>query len=497
MGKNKNKIKLIIMIVTTVFSFTSMSDAFFLKGYSAIPWFLLSALTYFVPYLFIVSDLTSVYNDRNGGIYTWLKDSTSQRLAFVATLLWYSSYFIWMISLFMKTWIPLSILLFGKDITQESVLFGNIPTMAVIAVLSIVLVFLISLVILGGFQKILDISFFSGRCLLFLVSLMGIGSLFCLTGHHGDMATSLQVNPLFSSQGKFQTPTENLSFFIFGITAFGGLDTVACLVNNTGELKKKFSKLVVACGGAIITLYIAGIVLWGASIDLSRFVDGDQFHLGNLMYGLMGQLALNVAEVGGFSQGMTILLLQVFLRLTALTLFTAYLSLLSIISFGPLQAITQGLKETRLKASLQRVNRKGITILPVIIQGIGLGVFILLISLSQKTISGFYNQLTLMTNISRSIPYLLVALSYPAFKRLYPTNRELSFVNPKRNVYLFSISVSLSVALSIFFSVYEKIAVHEFLNASLLLFGPVVFALLGAWFFKFCEEKPAYHHGKM
>ena len=88
------KIKLIIMIVTTVFSFTSMSDAFFLKGYSAIPWFIISALTYFVPYLFIVSDLTSVYNDKAGGIYTWLKDSTSQKLAFVATLLWYSSYFI-------------------------------------------------------------------------------------------------------------------------------------------------------------------------------------------------------------------------------------------------------------------------------------------------------------------------------------------------------------------------------------------------------------------
>src|SRR5699024_9556083 len=112
--------KIMIMIVTSVFSFTSMSNAFFLKGYSAIPWFIFSALVYFVPYCFILSDLTGTYNDQAGGIYTWLKDSTSQKLAFVTTLLWYCSYFIWMIALFMKTWIPLSILLFGKDLTQEA-----------------------------------------------------------------------------------------------------------------------------------------------------------------------------------------------------------------------------------------------------------------------------------------------------------------------------------------------------------------------------------------
>lgn len=60
------KTKLLVMIVTTVFSFTSMSNAFFLKGYSAIPWFILSALTYFVPYCFIIADLTTVYNDKAG-----------------------------------------------------------------------------------------------------------------------------------------------------------------------------------------------------------------------------------------------------------------------------------------------------------------------------------------------------------------------------------------------------------------------------------------------
>lgn len=482
------KIKLIIMIVTTVFSFTSMSDAFFLKGYSAIPWFIISALTYFIPYLFIVSDLTSVYNDKAGGIYTWLKDSTSQKLAFVATLLWYSSYFIWMVSLFMKTWIPLSILLFGKDITHETTLFG-IPTMGVIAVLSILLIIAISLVILSGFQKILDISFFSGRCLLFLMGLMAIGSIAVLIGHQGEFSASLHVNPFFSSQGVFQSPTENLSFFIFGITAFGGLDTVACLVNNTGELKKKFSKLVLACGAVIISLYIVGIFLWGASINLSEFVNGDKFHLGNLMYGLMGQLALNISGTFHLSAGFSQLLLQVFLRLTALTLFTAYMSLLSIISYGPLQAITEGVKETKLRKYLHHKNKKGTLILPVLVQGIGLGLFVLVISFSQKTIGGFYNQLTLMTNISRSIPYLLVALSYPAFKRLYPVNKDLTVVNKKSHVYLFSTLVVLSVCLSIFFSIYEKIVVHEFLNACLLLFGPVLFAALGTVIFKFCEEK--------
>src|SRR5699024_3842776 len=101
-------------------------------------------------------------------------------------------------------------------------------------------------------------------------------------------------------------------------------------------------------GGIIIAFYMTGIFLWGAGIDLASIVGTDNFHLGNIMYGLVGQLALNVSAGFGLSAQLTQVVLQVFLRLTALTLFSAYMSLLSIISFGPLQSLTQSLQEAKL-----------------------------------------------------------------------------------------------------------------------------------------------------
>lgn len=479
--------KIMIMIVTSVFSFTSMSNAFFLKGYSAIPWFIFSALVYFVPYCFILSDLTGTYNDQAGGIYTWLKDSTSQKLAFVTTLLWYCSYFIWMIALFMKTWIPLSILLFGKDLTQEATLFG-LPTLYVIGFLGILLIATISLVILGGFHNILNLSYFSGRCMLILVAVMAVASLACLGQNQGHFQESFQLQQLLTSHGEFQTTAENLSFFIFGITAFGGLDTVACLVNKTGSAQKSFSRLILISGGIIIAFYMTGIFLWGAGIDLASIVGTDNFHLGNIMYGLMGQLALNVSAGFGLSAQLTQVVLQAFLRLTALTLFSAYMSLLSIISFGPLQSLTQSLQEAKLGLQFRK-NQAGMPVAPVIFQGVALAIFVAGICLFQDSVGSFYNQLTLMTNISRSIPYFLVALSYPSFKRLYPQNTSLPFLAKKRVHYGFSFSVMASVLLSISFTVYEKIAAHELLNAGLLVLGPVLFAILGVLLFRYMKRR--------
>lgn len=487
--KSIGKVKLLIMIVTTVFSFTSMSNAFFLKGYSAIPWFILSAFTYFVPYCFIIADLTTVYKDKAGGIYSWLKDATSQKLAFVTTLMWYSSYFIWMISLCMKTWIPLSIMFFGHDWTKNDMAFGNIPMVMIIAFLSIGLVILISLIALGGVKRVMNLSYISGRFMLILMAVVGVCGVISLFFNNGHLAENFQLSNLFKSQGEFQSVAENFSFFIFGITAFGGLDTVACLVNETGDMKKKFSKYILISGGIIISLYILGIFLWGASINLKSFLQEGSFHLGNIMYGLMGQLSLNIGHIFNLSKGMSNIIFQVFIRLAAITLFTSYISLLSIISTGPLLAVTTSLKETRLKKYLKWESKNKLPVVPVIIQGVLLSIFILGISIFQKSVGHFYNQLTMMTNISRAIPYLLLALSYPAFKKIYPKNELLPFCNSRKSHILLSFSVSATVILSIVFSVYEKISIDDYYSAVNLILGPVIFALIGLILFKIATRQ--------
>ena len=104
--------KTVLIIATTVFSFSSSTTAFFTMGLHSIPWLALAAIFYFIPFAIINSEFTSAYPKAKGSLYQWISENLSQRLAFITSFIWYSSYFIWMMSLFLKLWIPFSVLIF-------------------------------------------------------------------------------------------------------------------------------------------------------------------------------------------------------------------------------------------------------------------------------------------------------------------------------------------------------------------------------------------------
>ncbi|MDR0885833.1 MAG: amino acid permease, partial [Clostridiales Family XIII bacterium] len=293
--KSLSAIKIIIMITTTVFSFSSMSNAFFLMGYKAIPWLILCAILYFVPFCFIIAEITSTYQNHQGGLYDWLADIVSPKMGFVAAFIWYCSYFIWMVSLFMKCWIPISIAIFGKDMTQMSQLpLGlsklGLTNVQLIGVLSVALVIIVSIIILGGFMRVAKTIVFSGTLMSILMFLMIASSIVLFVSRGGVMANHFDISGS-NSTTFFQTGTNisgsgiygNLSFMIFGITAFGGLDTIANTMSEMGEKKKHFPRYVLIGAILIVAFYIFGIILWGVSIDWKN-IDPSKFHLGNAMY---------------------------------------------------------------------------------------------------------------------------------------------------------------------------------------------------------------------
>ena len=66
---------LILMIFTSVFGFANSPSAFYLMGYSAIPWYIFSALLFFIPFAFMMAEMGSAYRKEEGGIYSWGNDS--------------------------------------------------------------------------------------------------------------------------------------------------------------------------------------------------------------------------------------------------------------------------------------------------------------------------------------------------------------------------------------------------------------------------------------
>ena len=109
---------LILMIFTSVFGFANSPSAFYLMGYNATPFYIVSALFFFIPFALMMAEMGSAYRKEEGGIYSWMNNSVGPRYAFIGTFMWFSSYVVWMVSTAAKVWVPFSTFLFGADKTQ-------------------------------------------------------------------------------------------------------------------------------------------------------------------------------------------------------------------------------------------------------------------------------------------------------------------------------------------------------------------------------------------
>src|SRR5665647_2447943 len=122
--KKLTLISLVLMIFTSVYGFNNMPRSFYIMGYAAIPWYILSGIAFFIPFAFMMAEFGTAFKNEKGGIYSWMSLSVGPKFAFMATFMWYSSYVIWMVNVASGLWVPVSNALFGTDTTQTWALFG-------------------------------------------------------------------------------------------------------------------------------------------------------------------------------------------------------------------------------------------------------------------------------------------------------------------------------------------------------------------------------------
>lgn len=99
MGKKKiTLVGLILMVFTTIYGFANTTVAYDQMGYASIIWYVLAALFFMLPSSLMFAEYGSAFKDAHGGIYSWLAESIGERLAFIGTFIWLSSWIIWMVS---------------------------------------------------------------------------------------------------------------------------------------------------------------------------------------------------------------------------------------------------------------------------------------------------------------------------------------------------------------------------------------------------------------
>ncbi|EPE9060327.1 glutamate/gamma-aminobutyrate family transporter YjeM [Klebsiella aerogenes] len=487
--KKMSLIGLILMIFTSVFGFANSPSAFYLMGYSAMPFYLFSALFFFIPFALMMAEMGSAYRKEEGGIYSWMNRSVGPRFAFIGTFMWFSSYVVWMVSTAAKIWVPFSTFLFGADKTQ-SWAFAGLTSTQTVGVLAACWMVLVTLVAAKGINKIAKITAVGGIAVmcLNLVLLLVSGAILLLNGGHFAQPLDFTASP----NPGYQSGLAMLSFVVFAIFAYGGIEAVGGLVDKTEKPEKNFAKGIIIAALVISIGYSLAILLWGVSANWQQVLSNHSTNLGNITYVLMTSLGATLGQALHLSPQAAALTGVWFARITGLSMFLAYTGAFFTLSYSPLKAIIQGTPKALWPTMMTKVNANGMPANAMWLQCLLVSLFILLVSFGGDTASAFYNKLTLMANVSMTLPYLFLAIAFPFFKAKADLDRPFVMFKSRISTLLATTIVVLVVAFANIFTVIQPVMDSGDWNSTLwMVGGPIFFSLLALGIYENYRQRTA------
>lgn len=495
MSKNVKKMTLmglVLMIFTSVFGFANAPVAFYRMGYAAIPWYIFAAIVFFIPYAMMMAEYGAAFKNEQGGIYSWMEQSVGPLYAFIGTFMWFTSYIIWMVGISSKVWIPFTTLIFGGDKTQTFSFFGLNATQS-LGLLAMVWMIAVTFFASRGMDKITKVTSIGGIAVTALNVVLFIISIIVWIANRGAMAQPIEGIKSFvaSPNAEFSNMFSILGFVIFAIFAYGGLEAVGGLVDQTENPKKNFPKGVIVSALIISVGYALSLLLWGVTTNWETILSGDKVNLGNITYVMMNNLGVEFGKAIGISGASAHVMGEWFARITGLSMFLAYTGAFFTLIYSPLKTLIQGTPKEIWPKKFTQMNDKGMPGYAMWVQA-GMVLFIVaLISFGGKGAQEFYNVLTLMTNVAMTLPYLFLAGAFPAFKNKPELDHSFAIFKTKKSTYVVTGVVVLIVGFANVFTIIEPLfrADPKPSDTLWMIGGPVIFTAIAFILYKNYERK--------
>lgn len=478
-----------LMIFTYTFAFDNTSIAYYTMGDAGIIWYVLAALLFFIPSSLMFAEYGSSLRNEPGGVFAWLSAAFNIKWAFIGGFVWLASWVILIVSTVSKVWIMLSTTISGSDKTGTWSMFGLSST-ATIGILSIVFILIVTLVATRGLTKVAWLASVGGIAAVVLTIGFCVASLFLLMINGFKMAepVNLPKSLLVSPRPGYQSVSQVISFLVFAVYAYAGIEALGGISDKMKNAKRNFP-LAMGLATLLITIaYAIMIFLWGASANWSRVFRGTNVNLGNTTYVLMSNLGYQIAQTLGF-KSQAYLTSLIFARFGSFTMLLSYLGSFFVIIYMPIKSFILGTPKKLWPNFLPRLNRFGMPANAMWLQAGIVSLLIALTSFGGKTAVGFYNVLTLMDNLSSTIPYLFLVTAFPFFRR--NLNVDHSFVIFKSQPFydLITVLVDIMLAVGVGATIISGVQANNYLNLSLEFAGPILFGLIGYLLFRLYRRR--------
>lgn len=474
---------LVLMIFASIFGLGNVTTAYYQMGYGAIIWYIAGAVLFFIPTSLMFAEYGSALRENQGGIYSWLEISIGEKPAFIGAFIWYAAWVITLVSQFSTVCVPISGLIFGKDTTQGWHLLGMSST-ETLGLIGIGLLVLITWMSTRGFDKIEKIASASGAVIIGISGIFIVASVLMLIINHGHLAQPMTMHAIVSSpNSQFKSPIAILSFFVYAVFAYAGMETMGGTIDRVDKPERNFPKGIIFAGIGMILIYALGIFLWGVTANWHKVLGTNSTDLGNITLVLMQNLGYTIGrEIFHLPIHQAVIMGQWTDRLIGFEEVMSLLGSMAVLIYSPLKTILLGSPKRLWPEKLTRLNNRKMPAFAMWMQATVMGTIILGVSFGGKSAQQFYTVLTDMNNITSSVPYLFLIFAFPFFKRVKALNRPFEVYKNQKLTTTICIVSWITILLGIIFTIIQPMLQHDGYTAFWTVFGPIFFALVG-WIF--------------
>lgn len=480
---------LILMIFTSVFGFANIPRSFYLMGYAAIPWYIISGIAFFIPFAFMMAEYGSAFKNEKGGIYSWMEKSVGPKFAFVGTFMWYASYIVWMVNVSSAIMVPVTNGIFGQNMTQHMGFAGLEPTQ-VLGMIGVCWMLLVTFVGTKGVDKIKKVTSLGGIAVMGLNIFLLVGSILVLVLNGFELAQPIQSFADFtaSPNPKYGSFLSILSFLVFALFAYGGIEVVGGLVDQTENAEKNFPKGIIMAAIVISIGYSVGLFFIGIFTNWGQILTAENVNMGTVAYVTMSNLGYQLALAFGSTAATATIAGQMVARFMGISMFLALSGAFFTLTYAPLKQIIEGTPKELWPGKMGEM-KNGMPINAMWIQcGIAV-VMIILVSFGGESAAAFFTKLVLMTNVAMTLPYMFISGAFASFKKKDSIEKPFVMFKTKASGIAASVIVTFTVGFANFFTIIEPAMNGDIVSTLWMIGGPIFFSVVAILMYNSYERK--------
>lgn len=446
---------------TSVWGLNNVINNFANQGLAVVTSWILIMVLYFVPYTLMVGQLGSAFQNSGGGVSSWIKMLSNNKLAYFAAWTY------WVVHVPYLAQKPQIIMISLSWLFKGNGSFVNNVSPLVVQGLSLVIFLVFVWIASKGVATLNNIGSIAGIA-MFLMSM-----LFIILGVSAPFITHVQVATPNMTDIHTYIPKFDLQYFTtisMLVFAVGGSEKISPYVNKTKNASREFP-----LGMIILAIMVAVSAVLG-SFAIGMIVDSN-----HIPADLMANGAYQAFQFLGNSFHVGNLFVWAF----ALTNTLASAAALAISIDAPLRMLLDDADKKYIPNFLSKKNKKGIAINGYYMTAILVSVLIIVPALGINGMNDLYNWMLNLNSIVMPMRYLWVFLAYMLLTlNLDKYKSDYMFVKNKYVGFGFGLWTFLLTAFACIMGMVPKMNMSSdpsswWFQLALNIATPIIFILLG------------------